>query len=50
VNPPQEGDPSYVLFIKERDSIMNELAIKAKMVVDSLNRIPGVKCNEVSLK
>jgi alanine transaminase len=47
VNPPVEGEPSYELYIKEKNHVLGELALKARMVTETLNKIEGVKCNEV---
>ena len=44
---PREGDPSYPLYRKELDSVLRALAVKANLVYERLNKIPGVKCNEV---
>jgi len=48
VNPPREGEPSYPLFLKEKNAVLNELSVRARMVADTFNSIPGVKCNDVS--
>ncbi len=44
VSPPKPGDESYELFIKERDSILNDLKEKARILGEGLNSIPGMKC------
>lgn len=44
VSPPKPGDESFELFIKERDSILNDLKEKAKILGEGLNSIPGMKC------
>jgi len=43
MNPPQEGDPSYPVFIKEKDDILTGLKKKGKILVEKLNKIPGVQ-------
>jgi len=48
VTPPEPGQPSYDLFIKERDGILGELKQRARILADGLNRIPGVQCNAVA--
>lgn len=47
VNPPQPGEPSYELFIKEKTEVLNGLKEKATLVTELLNKIKGVKCNPV---
>lgn len=46
-NPPQKGEPSYDLFIKEKTGVLKSLAERAKMVADTFNSIPGMSCNTV---
>jgi len=48
VSPPKPGQPSYNLFIKERDGILNELKRRAVILADGLNGIPGIQCNKVA--
>ncbi len=48
VNPPQPGQPSYDLFAKERDGILDELKQRAVILAEGLNRIPGIQCNKVA--
>ena len=43
VTPPQKGDISYDLFIKERDGILNDLKIKSEILGRELNRIDGLE-------
>lgn len=45
--PPQPGDPSYDLFIKEKTDVLDKLKMKAKMTVELLNSLPGISCNVV---
>jgi len=47
VKPPVQGEPSYDLFIKEKTSVLNILAEKAKITAESFNAIPGITCNTV---
>ena len=47
VSPPKKGDPSYAIYAAERQSLQESLALRAKLVTDTLNSIPGVHCNEV---
>lgn len=46
LTPPQEGDDSYELFTEEESNIMDGLKHKAKMLVDGLNKIEGIECEE----
>lgn len=43
VTPPQKGDASYDLFIKERDGILNNLKTKAEILGRGLNEIEGMQ-------
>ena len=36
-----------VTYFKEKQEILGSLKTRAEMVYDRLNKIPGVKCNEV---
>jgi len=45
VNPPKEGDPSYSLYIKERDDIYESLKRRAIKLTNFLNTLEGVTCN-----
>merc|ERR1719309_1700953 len=47
VNPPVEGEPSYADWSQERDSTLDSLARRAKLVADTLNSIEGITCNTV---
>ena len=45
-NPPKEGDESYERFVDERDGILASLKRRAALIVDGLNGLEGVVCNE----
>ncbi|XP_039609741.1 alanine aminotransferase 2-like isoform X1 [Polypterus senegalus] len=45
--PPQEGEPSYEQFIKEKNAVLASLAEKAHLTEDMFNTVPGIKCNPV---
>ncbi|XP_049906836.1 alanine aminotransferase 2 isoform X2 [Epinephelus moara] len=47
VNPPKDHEPSYAQFIKEKSSVLGELALKARLTEEILNSVPGIKCNPV---
>lgn len=46
-NPPKPGEQSYESFMKEKDGILQSLAARAKMVAETFNSSPGIKCNAV---
>lgn len=48
VNPPQPGEPSYDLFIKEKMAVLQSLKERAKLVADTFNSMKNIKCNEVT--
>ena len=41
VDPPTPQDPSYELFLHEKMSILNSLALRAKLTAETLNAIPS---------
>lgn len=47
VNPPRPGEPSYELFIKEKNGILDSLKERAEMVANTFNSIEGFTCNPV---
>jgi len=47
VDPPKPGEPSYELFIKEKNEVLSGLKEKGRLVTELLNKIEGVKCNPV---
>ncbi|KER33096.1 hypothetical protein T265_00993 [Opisthorchis viverrini] len=48
VNPPEVGEPSYESFQKEKESVLSDLKLKAQLVSESLNSLPGFSCNPVT--
>ncbi len=48
MNPPREGEPSYGLYVRERDYILSELAGKAKLLAQGLDAIPGISCQPIT--
>jgi alanine transaminase len=48
VNPPKEGEPSYELFMKEKNGVLHSLKDRARLVYDKLNKIDGITCREVA--
>uniref|UniRef100_A0A8C8BCY8 alanine transaminase n=1 Tax=Otus sunia TaxID=257818 RepID=A0A8C8BCY8_9STRI len=47
VSPPQPGDPSYDLFMAEKQAVLSSLAHKARLTQEIFNRTPGIHCNPV---
>ncbi|XP_042273357.1 alanine aminotransferase 2 isoform X1 [Thunnus albacares] len=47
VNPPKVHEPSYAQFTKEKSSVLDALAHKARLTEQILNSVPGIKCNPV---
>ncbi|PKU27418.1 alanine aminotransferase 2-like [Limosa lapponica baueri] len=47
VDPPQPGDPSYDLFMKEKKAVLSALAQKARLTQEIFNKSPGIHCNPV---
>lgn len=45
VNPPRPNEPSYKQFQKEKTETLQSLAERSRLVVDTLNSIPGIKAN-----
>jgi aspartate/methionine/tyrosine aminotransferase len=48
VHPPRPGDPSYHLYARERDEVLGDLRNRAILLAEGLNRIPGIRCNQVA--
>jgi len=48
VRPPRPGDPSYALYVKERDGILSEMRARAKLLAEGLNAIPGISCEPIT--
>jgi len=48
VTPPQPGDPSFDCYTQERTAVLESLRLKANMVADGLNQIPGISCQPVA--
>ena len=46
VNPPKPGDPSYPLFIKEKEGLIDSLKRRARLITDAFNGLEGVDCQE----
>lgn len=47
VNPPKPGEPSYELFIKEKNMVLGQLKEKADLVAETFNSLEGMSCNPV---
>ncbi|MBN2875783.1 MAG: aminotransferase class I/II-fold pyridoxal phosphate-dependent enzyme [Spirochaetales bacterium] len=48
VSPPPIDGPSRAEYDKEKGAILGELKVRAKLIADGLNSIPGFSCNEVA--
>lgn len=46
VNPPVEGSPSYPLYKKEREAILNQLKSQSAALADSFNGVEGLRCQK----
>ena len=44
VNPPQPGEESYALFRREKDSAIESLKRRAKLITSAFNSMEGVTC------
>ncbi|XP_053678980.1 alanine aminotransferase 1 [Anopheles nili] len=47
VNPPRKGEPSYELFAKEKQDVLDSLRERAELVARTFNSIEGFSCNPV---
>ncbi|XP_047225203.1 alanine aminotransferase 2-like isoform X1 [Girardinichthys multiradiatus] len=47
MNPPQPGDPSYHLYVKETQHIRTSVAENVKRVDEVINSLPGFSCQQV---
>ncbi|KAF6078347.1 hypothetical protein HJG60_009192 [Phyllostomus discolor] len=45
VNPPVPGEESFEQFTREKESVLSNLAKKAKLTEDLFNQVPGIHCN-----
>lgn len=50
VNPPKPGDASYAQFRHEKDSLLNSLKRRARLMTDAFNALEGVTCQETDGK
>jgi aspartate/methionine/tyrosine aminotransferase len=48
VRPPKPGDPSHPLYLQERNGVVDELRLRAKIVAERLNAVPGISCQPVA--
>ncbi len=47
VNPPKKGEPSYETWAAQKAAVLQSLAERGKLVVDTLNSMEGFSCNIV---
>lgn len=45
VNPPVPGEESFEQFSREKESVLGNLAKKAKLTEDMFSQVPGIHCN-----
>jgi len=48
VTPPKPGQPSFDTHTSERAAILESLRIRAGIVADGLNAVPGMRCQQVA--
>lgn len=48
VSPPLPGDPSYATYMAEKRGILDELKLRATVLAEGLNRIPGISCQPIT--
>lgn len=48
VKPPEPGEASFERYEKEKKEILGELAARAKLLAEGLNRIPGFSCAPIT--
>jgi len=46
VNPPKAGDPSYPLYHKEKQGLIDSLKRRARLITDAFNSLEGVECQD----
>ncbi|KAJ2943493.1 hypothetical protein O0L34_g16601 [Tuta absoluta] len=45
VKPPSEGDPSYECWANEKETVLEDLETRSKIIVESFNKMDGFDCN-----
>lgn len=50
VSPPKEGEESYPLWTKERETIASTLKARSETLVKAFNELEGVSCNEAEVR
>jgi aspartate/methionine/tyrosine aminotransferase len=48
VRPPRAGEPSYPLYVRERDEVLETLRRKARLVQEGLNGVEGIECHSAA--
>lgn len=48
VRPPEPGEASFELYEKEKKEILGELAARARLLAEGLNRIQGISCAPIA--
>jgi alanine transaminase len=44
LSPPKQGDPSYDLYVSEKNAVLDSLKRRAMKVSESLNKLEGMSC------
>eukprot|EP01054_Gregarina_sp_Poly1_P004811 Gregarina_sp_Poly_1__4810@NODE_2564_length_1976_cov_288_512834_g1630_i0_p1_GENE_NODE_2564_length_1976_cov_288_512834_g1630_i0NODE_2564_length_1976_cov_288_512834_g1630_i0_p1_ORF_typecomplete_len529_score42_41Aminotran_1_2/PF00155_21/2_7e55Aminotran_MocR/PF12897_7/0_0049DegT_DnrJ_EryC1/PF01041_17/0_12Aminotran_3/PF00202_21/0_16Beta_elim_lyase/PF01212_21/0_15_NODE_2564_length_1976_cov_288_512834_g1630_i03891936 len=44
MTPPKRGDPSYPSFVTHVSNLKKSLNVKARLIAENLNKIPGISC------
>eukprot|EP01025_Chloroclados_australasicus_P023559 TRINITY_DN2384_c0_g1_i1.p1 TRINITY_DN2384_c0_g1~~TRINITY_DN2384_c0_g1_i1.p1 ORF type:complete len:488 (-),score=54.42 TRINITY_DN2384_c0_g1_i1:263-1726(-) len=47
MKPPKQGEPSFELYNKEKNTILGSLKRRGQLLTQELNKMEGVSCNEV---
>lgn len=48
INPPQPGEPSHEMFVKEKNEVLQSLKERAVLAANTFNSIEGMQCNKVA--
>ncbi|KAJ6220392.1 hypothetical protein RDWZM_006204 [Blomia tropicalis] len=48
VKPPEQGEPSFDLYMEEKDQVLTALKYRAGLVADTFNSISGISSNKVA--
>lgn len=48
VRPPLPAEPSYAMYMAEKRGILDELTLRATVLAEGLNKIPGISCQPIT--